>query len=91
MSWSMHPSDSGFMSNYSEVPSDPEPTRKPGFWWWELSMKLRVEVRRFGSQAVQEGRSHLLAWSMACFSVEQCGHARLLIIRSRMREAIPKP
>lgn len=54
-------------------------------------MKLRVEVRRFGSQAVQEGRSHLLAWSMACFSVEQCGHARLLIIRSRMREAIPKP
>lgn len=65
MSWPMHSSDSGFISNYSEVPSDPEPTEKA----WLLGVGALHEAEGGGTwvqisgepQAVQEGQSHLLA------------------------------
>lgn len=45
----MHPSDSGFMPNYSEVPSDVEQWEL-SMELRELSMELRAEVHRWGSQ-----------------------------------------
>lgn len=82
------------------------PRRKPGFWQWELSLELRVEVCGWGSQEdlsqfttskgltysptpqpVHEGRGHLLCLQPIP-QLSSVGNAKLLVIKSRIRERL---